>query len=165
MRFMEEDANVASLHRWLLDRQLSEGFSARTLNLEEDRTPLMERVHGASQATMSARLDEWLSSKRAHAVPEALVVAFIQKELHASPNAVKHMMSSLRWHRENRKWGKRDYSRAIWLREGFAITRGKLSGPGGFEEDLAEHINGVDGEAPGFNREVRVPGDPADEGY
>ena len=141
MAFLEDDGNVAALHRWLMERRLSEGFSARTLNIETDATALMERVHGASHATMAARLEEWLYAHDLYAVSEQAVSVYLSRELRASANAVRHMMTELRWYRTKAKWGGKDYSRAIWVREGACVNQGKIVKPDDSSCSLAEHLS------------------------
>lgn len=159
LAFLAQDANVASLHRWLMERPLAEDFSARTLNIEKDATALMERVHGAAHATMGARLEEWLAEKGLNAVPEATVAEHVASELRASPNAVRHMMTDLRWHRQMVKWGGKNYTRAIWVREHFAVLKGRLIKPDATTEDLVEHIAKLEGLYP---FEQAVPLDAAE---
>jgi hypothetical protein len=141
MTFLDDDGNVAALHRWLMERQLSEDFSARTLNIETDATALMERVHGASQATMSARLDEWLDAHGLHAVSEQAVSVFLSRELRASPGAARHMMTELRWHRTKAKWGGKDFTRAIWVKEGSCVRQGRIVKPDRTSVSLVEHLS------------------------
>ena len=50
------------------------------------------------------------------------------------------MMVELGWTKQQAKWAGVDYSRALWLKDGYTAHRGKLSGPDSFEADLAEHL-------------------------
>jgi hypothetical protein len=140
MAFLADDGCVSSLYHHLLQRRLSAGFSAKTLNIEKDATPLMRRVFGASEANMAARLGEWLTEEGYNAISEADVSEFVGRELRASANAVRHLMTELRWSRQKVKWGGKDYVRSIWIREGFAVVRGELKGPDHTTEDLGEHL-------------------------
>ena len=50
-------------------------------------------------------------------------------------------MSELGWAKSKVKWGGVDYARAVWLRHDFAVDRGKLKGPDGFEEAVTDHLS------------------------
>lgn len=138
--FMEDDGAIAGLHRALMERKLDDGFSAKTLNVERDATPLMRRVQGASEQTVRTQLAEWLEARGQHAVPEADIAALVREELKQNVNSTRHMMTELGWSKSKVKWGKQDYARAIWAREGYWVENGKVRGPGGYSQPIAEHL-------------------------
>ena len=135
---------LAGIYRALLQRQLQPGFSAKTLNIVEDATPLMKRVHGASELTARAQLREHLNAIGAHALPESDVTRVLREHLRINMNATKHLMTELGWSKQMAKSGSRDYRRAIWIRAEFWAEGGKLRGPDGFEQDLVEHLETLD---------------------
>ena len=139
-KFMEDDRNIAALYRALMEREQSPAFNAKTLNVVEDATPLMRRVHGASEATRKAMLREYLTKEGIHALPEAEAVEIVKKRLDGSVSSTKHLMTELGWSKDKVKWGGCEYARAIWVEKDYCADRGKLKGPDGFEEDLAEHM-------------------------
>ncbi|WP_428515387.1 DUF5906 domain-containing protein [Roseovarius sp.] len=138
--FMRDDRAIAGLHRVLMERKLDDGFSAKTLNVERDATPLMRRVQGASEQTVRTQLAERLDERGQHAVPEADVAALIRTELGQNVNSTRHMMTELGWSKFKVKWAKQDYARAIWVREGYWVENGKVRGPGGYSQPIAEHL-------------------------
>lgn len=138
--FMEDDRNIAALYRALMDRKQSRDFNAKTLNVVDDPTPLMKRVHGASEATRKALLREYLQEEGIHALPESEAVEIIKKRLDGSVSSTKHLMTEIGWSKDRVKWGSRECAKVIWFQDGYCADRGKLKGPDGFEEDLAEHF-------------------------
>ncbi|WP_135505214.1 primase-helicase family protein [Roseovarius aestuariivivens] len=138
--FMEDERAIAGLYRSLMERQVGDRFSAKTLNVERDATPIMRRIQGASEQTVRAQLAEMLAQRRQHAVPEADVMRLIREDLKQNPNSTRHMMTELGWSKIKAKWDGKDYALAIWVREGFWIERGKVRGPDGYSQLIAEHI-------------------------
>ena len=138
--FMEDDRNIAALYRALMERQQAPDFNAKTLNVVDDATPLMKWVHGASEATRKALLREYLQEEGIHALPESEAVEIIKKRLDGSVSSTKHLMTEIGWSKDKVKWGGREFAKVIWVQDGYCADRGKLKGPDGFEEDLAEHF-------------------------
>lgn len=137
---MTDDAFVASVHKSLIERQLSDGFNAKTLNAIEDATPLMKRVESASEATVVSLLREHLAETGKHAILQKDIARIVNGELKASISSTKHLMPKLGWNKVDVKWGGQDYKSAIWYEKGYWIESGKLYGPDGFETTLAEHF-------------------------
>ena len=138
--FLENDKNVATLYADLMQRQLAEGFSAKTLNIIEDATPLMKQIQGASEITVRCLLEELLNKKGQFAVPEADVAMIVTNELGASINSTRHLMSDLGWSKKKVKWSGKLYARSIWIKKGFDVSNGKIFGPDSYEECLNEHL-------------------------
>jgi hypothetical protein len=141
---MKNEEFLASVYRALLARRFNNSFSAKTLNVVEDATPLSRRVHGASELATVTLMRESLAEKKRHAVPEADVARIIAEDLRGNPNQSKHLMSQLGWTKCKAKWGGKDYARAVWIEESFRIERGKLCGPSGYSQSLTDHIRTQD---------------------
>jgi len=139
--FMEDEHSIAGLYRALMQRPLDERFSAKTLNVERDATPLMRRVQGASEQTVRAQLAEHLDSRGQHVVPEADVVKVIREELGQNPNSTRHMMAELGWSKFKAKWDGCEHARSIWAREGFWVGKGSIRGPDGYSQLIAAHLH------------------------
>ncbi len=136
----EDPAKFAQLYNALMARVLPEDFSVKTLNVETHGTEIMQQVFGNGRATILDQLKELLDAKKQNAIPEAEVVEVVTGTLKANINTTKHLMSDLGWSTCAVKWGGVDYARQLWVRPGFSVDRGKLFGPDGFEEGLAEHL-------------------------
>jgi hypothetical protein len=136
----EDPTNVARLYNALLARAIPADFSVKTLNVETQGTEIMRQVFGNGRATILDSLKELLDAKKQNAIPEAEVVEVVTGSLKANINTTKHLMSDLGWSKCGVKWGGVDYARQLWVRPGFNVDRGKLFGPDGFEQGLAEHL-------------------------
>jgi hypothetical protein len=100
----------------------------------------MRQVFGNGRATILDQLKEHLDATGQHALPESEVVEMVTGTLRANINTTKHLMSDLGWSKCSVKWGRVDYARQIWVRPGYSITRGRIHGPDGFEEELIKHL-------------------------
>jgi hypothetical protein len=54
---------------------------------------------------------------------------------------VRYLVSDLGWIKREVKRGKADYGRQIWVRPGYTVQNGKISGPDGYVEKLSEHLD------------------------
>ncbi|NNF05442.1 MAG: hypothetical protein HKN21_01650 [Candidatus Eisenbacteria bacterium] len=137
---MAKEQFLAGLYKALMDRKLSDDFSAKTLNVIKDATPLMKKVHGASEQTTMSLMREWMEERSQHAVPESRVAQIIVEDLKGNPNTAKHLMTKLGWSKQKAKWGGADYSRSVWIEDGYWIDRGVLMGPEDYSQRLADHF-------------------------
>jgi len=101
----------------------------------------MRRIFGNGRATILDQMKELLDKHGRNAIPEAEVVDLITDGLKANINTTKYLMSDLGWTKWEVKWGKVDYGRQIWVRPGYIVQNGKISGPDGFEEKLSTHLD------------------------
>ncbi len=141
-QFLDDPANVSRVYNALMQRQLPEGFSAKSLNIADHQTPTMERLHQTSRDTIVDRLEEELNASGLVALPEAGVVEFVQTHLKGNINQTKHLMDELDWQKTKAKWGGKDYQRAIWVKSGYWIDRGKIHGPDFEPVSINDHIAG-----------------------
>jgi len=135
---MDDPAFLRSVYNWLMRRQLTEGFTALTLNLATDSTDIMRRVHSSSEQVMLVALREYLASLGCFAIPQEALCDHVMKEMKMNPNALRHMMAELGWHGQDVKWSGKDYARRVWVHGGYTIHRGQLSGPEGYEAILTD---------------------------
>lgn len=143
---MDSEEAMSGLYRALMEREISPDFSAKTLNVNDDATPLMKRVLGASEQTNLNLLREHLAKNGLHAISEKDAADIVRDVLHGNINSTRHLMSQLGWSSTKVKWGGADYTRAVWSEKGYAVGQGKVTGPMGFEERLTKHL----GRASGF---------------
>ncbi len=140
--WMDDPKHVALLYNAVMARKLPEDFSAKTLNVDTHGTDIMLQVFGNGRATILDQLKEYLDAKHQNAIPESEVVEVVTGDLKANINTTKHLMTDLGWSKRAIKWGGVDYARQLWIRPGFTVDRGKLFGPEGFEQTLANHLDG-----------------------
>ena len=137
---MTDDAFIVALYKDLMHRKLSKGFSAKTLNVVEDSTPLMARVQGALEMTVKSLLRDYLNEKKMRAVPEMEIARIVREDLGSNPNATKHLLPSLGWQKAKAKWNGCAYSRAIWVQDGYWVENGFNHGPARNKQRLGEHF-------------------------
>lgn len=137
----DDPANIARLFNALMARELPGDFSAKTLNVATQGTEIMQRVFGNGRATILDQLKELLDAQGMKAILEADVVRIVHDDLKANINTTKHLMSDLGWIKREVKWGKVDYGRQVWVRPGYTVQNGKITGPDGFEARLATHLD------------------------
>ena len=141
MTYLDIPENVARLYNALLARRIPDNFSAKTLNVARDATAVMRRIHDSSRQVTVEQLEEHLDGRGVNAIPEANLVEYVSKTLRGNVNSLRHMMAGLGWSKSKVKWGGVDYSRAIWMRPGFTMDRGKLHGPDGTSEAVSQHLD------------------------
>ena len=135
-----DDGNVARFYNALVARVLPEDFSAKTLNVDVHGTEIMRQVFGNGRATILDQLEELLTGRGQHALPESDVVKLVTGELKGNINGTKHLMSDLGWIKQAVKWGGIDHKRQLWVQIGYTVQNGKIFGPDGFEQTLAMHL-------------------------
>lgn len=138
--FLDDPANVGRLYNALMQRKLPDSFNAKSLNVADHGTPIMRRLQQASRQTIVDQLEELLNERGLVVLPEANVVEFIRKNLNANMNQTKHLMDDLEWQKTKVKWGGKDFTRAIWVKPGFWIERGKIYGPDFETERVADYL-------------------------
>jgi len=137
---LEDPANVARLYNALMQRKLPETFNAKSLNIAEHATPIMQRLQQASRQTILDQLEELLNERGLVVLPEADVVEFVRQNLKANMNQTKHLMDDLEWQKTKVKWGGKDFARAIWVRPGYSINQGKIYGADFKTERVSDYL-------------------------
>ncbi|SMP37241.1 primase-helicase family protein [Shimia sagamensis] len=143
-RFLDEPANVARLYNALMRRPIPETFNAKALNVADHPTPIMQRLQQTSRQTIVDQLEELLNGRGLVVLPEANVVEFVRTNLNANMNQTKHLMDDLEWQKAKVKWGGKDFARAIWVKPGFWIERGRIHGPDFEPVKVTEYLEAND---------------------
>lgn len=138
--FLDDPANVGRLYNSFLQRSLPETFNAKSLNVAEHQTPIMQRLLQASRQTIVDQLEELLNEQGLVVLPEANVVDFVRRNLNANMNQTRHLMDELEWQKAKVKWGGKDFGRAIWVKPGFVVDRGKILGPNFRTEKVSDYL-------------------------
>lgn len=138
--FIEFDEHLAGIYASLMTHKIPEDFDAKTLNVVKSATPIMKVIQSGSAKITLEMLDEDLNRRELNAIPQEQVVGIVTGDLKQSPEAAKHLLSELGWTKVKRKWGAIDYARALWVRPGYVVEGGKIAGPEGVSNSLADHI-------------------------
>lgn len=136
--YLAHDTHVARLYDFLMQRDLPKGFTGNAMNGAVHQTPIMTRIIGNGARTIEELLREFLDSEDIVAIPERHLVSYITGTLRGSVNQTKHLMSELQWTKDKVKWGSVDHARAVWLRPGHSLYRGKFLTPGRAEREVTE---------------------------
>ena len=129
--WMYQPRNIASLYNSLMQRKHSEGFNPKSLNISEINTPVMQQVRSTSKEAVLQQLEELLEEDGRGAIPQSGLFLMFQQDLKANSSRMRHLMPALGWRQEQIKWGGKDYGRAIWVKPGYGVSRGKVISPDG----------------------------------
>lgn len=138
---MEDPSFLSAVYRALMQRELSDEFNAKTLNVVKDATQLMKRLQGSSKRVVVEMLKETLGVRKLNAIPQQFV-AILMKDLGAHVASMKHIMPELGWTPYEVKWDRIEYRRKLWVAPGYHAEDGKLIGPGGVREKIETHLAG-----------------------
>lgn len=137
-RALENDKTVAAFYSWLMQRELSPDFNAMTFNTSLHGTDLMRRLEANQMPATTQQLAEYLGREGAVAISEQDLRVYVSKEMRASANSLQYMMTSLGWRRYQAKYGGKDYARAFWVKEPYALDRGQIIGPDGSKQAVCD---------------------------
>lgn len=94
------------------------------------QTPIMKLIFGNGTQTTHNMMGEYLNEKGVNVLPEADIIRVVMDELKANPSSTKYLMPELGWEKVKAKWGGVDYARAIRVRTGYHVEKGRVFGPG-----------------------------------
>lgn len=135
-----DDERVAAFYSWLMQRELSADFDAMTLNAKLHGTDLMRRLEANQVTATTQQLAEYLGGQEAIAITEQDLRIYLTKEMRLNANSLQYMMTELKWHRYQAKYGGKDYARAIWVKAPYALDRGQIIGPDGSKQAVCDVI-------------------------
>nr|WP_146173166.1 hypothetical protein [Sulfitobacter mediterraneus] len=133
---MDDEGNLAKVYRALMQRDLPEDFNPKSLDTSTIDTLVMQQIRATSQETMLQQLEELLEEDGRGAIPQKILGLLVSEELRMNPNRLSHMMPDLSWQLQKAKWGGKDYARAIWVKPGYSLYRGKVTGPDGYDHPI-----------------------------
>lgn len=133
-----DDERVAAFYSWLMQRELAADFNAMTLNTKLHGTDLMRRLEANQVTATTQQLAEYLGGQEAVAITEQDLRVYLTKEMRLNANSLQYMMTELKWHRYQAKYGGKDYARAIWVRAPYALDRGQIIGPDGSKQAVCD---------------------------
>ena len=136
---LEDPEQLAILYRKLMAREIPTTFNAKSLNIEKDGTAIMQRIQATSTQVTLDMLEERLNELARNAISESELAHVARTDLHTNVNALRHMMTELRWNKQKVKWGGVNYARAIWIRPGYTVENGKVYGPDGRGVAIKDH--------------------------
>lgn len=70
------------------------------------------------------------------AISQAELIRTAKSDLGMNGSQLPHVMQELGWHLDKVKWGRKDHARAIWVKQGHSVGRGKVTGPDGSSYEI-----------------------------
>lgn len=64
----------------------------------------------------------------------------VYDELRMNEGRLRHMMPDLGWQLKKAKWGGKDFARAIWVKPGYSLYRGRVQGPDGYDHPIDKQL-------------------------
>jgi hypothetical protein len=100
----------------------------------------MRRLEANQVPATTQQLAEYLGGEQAVAISEKDLRAYVSKEMRLSANSLQYMMTDLGWRRYKAKYGGKDYARAFWVKEPYALDRGQIIGPDGSKQAVCDAL-------------------------
>ena len=85
----------------------------------------------STHSVIAEQLEELLAEDQRKAIPQAELIQIVKAKLAMNPSQLPHVMQELKWYSDKVKWGSADYARAIWVKQGCSVSRGKVTDPDG----------------------------------
>ena len=126
----EDPHNVAALYNAFRSHSIPTDFDPHSLEVLDKSTNVMKEIQESGIDINRKMVEEHLDELKAVAITMAAITDMVEKRLSSKAAALKHVLADLGWTSQNVKWGGKDYKRMIWLRPGYKIRGGKISGPG-----------------------------------
>lgn len=67
------------------------------------------------------------------AISQARLIELTKSNFGMNSGQLPHVMQELGWQMDKVKWGGKDHARAIWVKRGYSVSRGRVSGPDGYD--------------------------------
>lgn len=141
---LDDPENVAKLYNSLMQRELPDSFNAKSLNVREHATEVMQSIRNASGDINESTVAEWLDRDKIVAIGRSPLLEEGRALGIPKLNAMKYILANLGWEALDAKWGGADYRRKIWTRKGYYLEGGRLKGPDGWEQDTKPGVMRVE---------------------
>lgn len=139
--FFSHPHNLASLYAALMERELSDHFNAKALDLSHYQTSTMMRLSELSDHTVVDQLREALGKLKIVVIAQDRLIEIIRDKLGGSTNQTKYLMDDLGWKMRKLKWGGVDYARAVWHTDDVQLDAGKIYGSGFDGKSIGDYLD------------------------
>ena len=158
--YLEEPRHVAALYKALKAHKVAEDFNPHSLEVVEKSTAVMREIQESSIDINRKAVEEYFDEHEIIAANMNGIKFLVEQRFATKSSALKHVLADLGWVSKNAKWGGKDYKRMLWLKPGYTLVGGVISGPNTWELDT-ETVDSAKGELEvGFY--VKNQGDPTD---
>jgi hypothetical protein len=141
LEYLDTPENLAMLYNALMSLKIPKEFDAKSLNVLGESTEVMRSIQGASWDLNVELLEAELNALELVAIPAHLLFDLGEKLANPKVNVMKHWLLNLGWKREKVKWGKKEFSRVIFLRPGYTMRNRTIIGPDGWQTTPSSNAN------------------------
>jgi hypothetical protein len=135
--YFDDPKHVAELHKALMAHKVADDFNPHSLEVVEKATAVMREIQESSIDITRKAVEEYLAEHDFIAVNMAGLQHMVDQKLATKTSALKHVMVDLGWVTKDAKWGGKDYRRVLWLKNGYSLKAGVISGPDTWELNTA----------------------------
>lgn len=126
---------MAALYRAFMAHQVAADFDPHSLQVVEKSTSVMREIQESAIDINRKAVEEYFAKHDIIAVNMDGLKYMVEQKFAAKPSALKHVLADLGWVSKDAKWGGKDYKRVLWLKPGFTLVGGVISGPNTWELD------------------------------
>ena len=132
-----DPAHVAALYKALRAHKVAADFDPQSLQVVEKSTAVMHEIQESSFDINRKAVEEYLEANDFIAVNMSGLQHIVEQKLATKTSALKYVLGDLEWVATNAKWGGKDYKRMLWLKPGYTLKGGTISGPDTWELNTA----------------------------
>lgn len=128
-----DPAHVAALYKALKEHKVADDFDPQSLQVVEKSTAVMREIQESAIDINRKAVEEYLAEHDFIAVNMSGLQHMVDQKLATKTSALKHVLADLGWVNKDAKWGGKDYRRMLWLKKGYSLKGGVISGPDTWE--------------------------------
>ena len=163
---LEEPRHVAALYKAFMAHKVAADFDPHSLQVVEKSTAVMREIQESSFDINRKAVEEYLAEHDFIAVHLSGLKHMVEQRLATKASVLKHVLADLGWVVKNAKWGGKNYARVLWLKEGYSLKAGVISGPNTWELETRRDVKAGGKHQEGFykySEGERTDLDPADD--
>ena len=132
---LSDPKHVAALYKAFMAHQVAEDFDPHSLQVVEKSTAMMREIQESSIDISRKAVEEYFAEYEIVAVNMHGLAHMVEQKLATKTSVLKHVLADLGWVSKDAKWGSKEYKRVLWLKPGYHLRGGTISGPDTWELD------------------------------
>jgi hypothetical protein len=133
--YLDEPKHVAALYKALMAHKVAEDFNPHSLEVVEKSTAVMREIQESSIDINRKAVEEYFEEHKIVAANMNGIKYLVEQRFATKTSALKHVLADLGWVSKDAKWGGKNYKRMLWLKPGYTLVGGVISGPNTWELD------------------------------
>ena len=125
---LSDPKHVAALYKAFMAHQVAEDFDPHSLQVVEKSTAMMLEIQESSIDINRKAVEEFFAEHQIIAANMNGLKYMVEQKFATKASALKHVLADLGWVLKEAKWGGKDYKRVLWLRPGYSLQSGVISG-------------------------------------